>query len=52
MFGKLTKDDNLLRECTCTKDKYMFELKSNSELGIRFSLKFSTRIISYFLNRA
>lgn len=36
---KLTKDDNLLRECTCTKDKYMFELKSNSELGIRFFFK-------------
>lgn len=36
---KLVKDDNLLRECTCTKDKYMFELKSNSELGIRFFFK-------------
>lgn len=33
---KLAKDDKLLRECTCTKDKYMFELKSNSELGLRF----------------
>lgn len=36
---KLAKDDNLLRECTCTKDKNMFELKSNSELGIRFFFK-------------
>ena len=36
---KQVKDDNLLRECTCTKDKHMFELKSNSELGIRFFFK-------------
>ena len=36
---KLAKDDKLLRECTCTKDKYMFELKSNSELGLRFFFK-------------
>lgn len=36
---KQVKDDNLLRECTCTRDKNMFELKSNSELGIRFFFK-------------
>lgn len=36
---KLAKDDKLLRECTCTNDKHMFELKSNSELGIRFFFK-------------
>ena len=36
---KQVKDDNLLRECTCTNDKHMFELKSNSELGIRFFFK-------------
>lgn len=36
---KQVKDDNLLRECTCTYDKHMFELKSNSELGIRFFFK-------------
>lgn len=36
---KQVKDDNLLRECACTKDKNMFELKSNSELGIRFFFK-------------
>lgn len=36
---KLAKDDKLLRECTCTNDKHMFELKSNSESGIRFFFK-------------
>lgn len=36
---KQVKDDNLLRVCTCTNDKDMFELKSNSELGIRFFFK-------------
>lgn len=36
---KQVKDDNLLRVCTCTDDKDMFELKSNSELGIRFFFK-------------
>ena len=36
---KQVKDDNLLRECTCTNDKHMFELKSNNELGIRFFFK-------------
>lgn len=36
---KQVKDDNLLRECTCTNDKHMFELKSNSELGVRFFFK-------------
>lgn len=36
---KQVKDDNLLRECTCTNDKHMFELKSNSESGIRFFFK-------------
>ena len=36
---KQIKDDNLLRECTSTNDKHMFELKSNSELGIRFFFK-------------
>lgn len=36
---KQVKDDNLLRECTCTNDKDMFELKSNNELGIRFFFK-------------
>ena len=36
---KQVKDDNLLRECTCTHDKYMFELKSNIELGLRFFFK-------------
>ena len=28
-----------VKECTCTNDKHMFELKSNSELGIRFFFK-------------
>lgn len=36
---KQVKDDNLLRECTCTDDMDMFELKSNRELGIRFFFK-------------
>lgn len=36
---KVVKDDNLLRACSCTGDKDMFELKSNSELGIRFFFK-------------
>lgn len=36
---KLAKEDKLLRECTCTNDKHMFELKSNCESGIRFFFK-------------
>lgn len=36
---KKKKDDNLLRECTCSGDKNMFELKSNSDLGVRFYFK-------------
>lgn len=31
---KQVKDDNLLRECTCTDDMDMFELKSNRELVV------------------
>lgn len=32
-------DENLLRSCTCTGDKHMFELKSSHTFGLRFYLK-------------
>lgn len=44
---KEVKDDKLLRVCSCTGDKDMFELKSNSDSGIRFYFKIydSCRIV-------